>query len=397
MKIALVYDCLYPYTVGGAERWYRSLAERLAAGGHEVTYVTMRQWERGTTPALPGVEVVAVGPRLSLYSDGRRRILPPVLFGLGVLAHLARPGRRYDIVHSSSFPYFSLLAAAAIRPLRGYALFVDWLEVWTREYWREYLGRFGGRIGWAVQRLCIRVKHQAFCLSELHARRLRELGIREGVTVLGGLYAGPLEPPEPEAPEEVVVFAGRHIPEKRVTALPPALALARAKLPRLRGEIYGDGPDRAEVLRLIEAHGLEGVVEARGFVSGERVRERLARALCLVLPSQREGYGLVVVEAAAVGTPSIVVRDPDSAATDLIEDGRNGVIAESAEPEELASAILRVHAESHALRASTRAWFRENADRLSLESSAQAVLRSYALSRERSGAAGAPDGRKGGG
>lgn len=394
MRIALVYDCLYPYTVGGAERWYRSLAERLAASGHEVTYVTMRQWERGATPAVPGVAVVAVGPQLHLYSNGRRRILPPVLFGLGVLAHLARRGRRYDVVHSSSFPYFSLLAAAAIRPLRGYALFADWLEVWTRDYWREYLGAFGGRIGWAVQALCIRVSHQAFSLSELHARRLRELGIRGAVTVLGGLYAGPLEPPEPEAPEEVVVFAGRHIPEKRVTALPPALALARGKLPRLRGEIYGDGPDRAQVLRLIEAHGLEGAVEAPGFVSGERVRERLRRALCLVLPSRREGYGLVVVEASAVGTPSIVVRDPDSAATDLIEDGRNGVIAESAQPEELASAILRVHAESEALRASAAAWFRENAHRLSLESSLEAVLRAYELSRAQPSAAGATPGTR---
>ena len=45
VRICLVYDCLYPYTVGGAERWYRELAERLAHDGHDVTYLTMRQWE----------------------------------------------------------------------------------------------------------------------------------------------------------------------------------------------------------------------------------------------------------------------------------------------------------------------------------------------------------------
>ena len=33
MRICLVYDCLFPYTVGGAERWYRNLAERLAELG----------------------------------------------------------------------------------------------------------------------------------------------------------------------------------------------------------------------------------------------------------------------------------------------------------------------------------------------------------------------------
>jgi hypothetical protein len=47
MRICLVYDCLYPHTVGGAERWYRDVAERLAAEGHEVTYLTLRQWPRG--------------------------------------------------------------------------------------------------------------------------------------------------------------------------------------------------------------------------------------------------------------------------------------------------------------------------------------------------------------
>ncbi len=47
MRICLIYDCLFPYTVGGAERWYRDLAERLAAAGHEVTYLTLRQWDAG--------------------------------------------------------------------------------------------------------------------------------------------------------------------------------------------------------------------------------------------------------------------------------------------------------------------------------------------------------------
>ena len=47
MKILVVYDCLFPHTIGGAERWYRNLAERLAGEGHDVTYLTLRQWERG--------------------------------------------------------------------------------------------------------------------------------------------------------------------------------------------------------------------------------------------------------------------------------------------------------------------------------------------------------------
>jgi len=167
VRICIVYDCLYPYTIGGAERWYRNLAERLASGGHEVTFLTRRQWARGDEADVPGVRVVAVSPRMGLYTHGRRRILPPLVFGLGVLIHLVRKGRRYDVVHTASFPYFSLLAAAATRRRGRYRLLVDWHEVWTREYWHEYLGRVGGRIGWRIQQACLRAPQRAFCFSRL--------------------------------------------------------------------------------------------------------------------------------------------------------------------------------------------------------------------------------------
>src|SRR6266699_3410343 len=136
MRVCIVYDCLFPYTVGGGERWYRSLAERLAREGHEVTYLTLRQWDRGHSPSSEGCfQVVAAGPRMALYTaGGRRRILPPLVFGLGVFLHLLRHARRYDVVDTGAFPSFSLLAAAALRPLMRYELVVDWFEVWSRTY-----------------------------------------------------------------------------------------------------------------------------------------------------------------------------------------------------------------------------------------------------------------------
>jgi glycosyltransferase involved in cell wall biosynthesis len=379
LRICLVYDCLYPWTVGGAERWYRSLGERLAQDGHQVTYLTLRQWDRDRPAEVPGVRVVPVGPRLALYTgDGRRRIAPPLVFGAGVLGHLLRHGRRYDVVHTASFPYFSLLAAAAVRPLGRFRIVVDWHEVWSREYWREYLGRAGGAVGHAVQRLCARVPQRAFCFSRLHAQRLREEGLRGEPSVLEGEYAGSLEAPEPEPADPVVVFAGRLIPEKRAPAVVPAVVEAARRVPGLRGEVYGDGPERDVLGAAVAATG--GLVTAPGFVDADRVDAALRRALCMLLPSRREGYGMVVVEASARGTPSIVVREPDNAAVELVEDGVNGVIAASASPDDLADAIVRVHEAGEAMRASTRAWFAANARRLSLDNSLQTVVAGYALS-----------------
>jgi glycosyltransferase involved in cell wall biosynthesis len=382
VRICLLYDCLFPYTVGGAERWYRNLALRLAADGHEVTYVTLRQWDRGAAPALDGVRVVEAGPRMALYgADGNRRIAPPLVFGAGVLWHLLRHGRRYDVVHTCSFPYFSLLAAAAARRVGGYAIVVDWFELWSAAYWREYLGGVGGRVGRGVQGACLRVRQRAFCFARLTAARLRADGLRGDVTVLEGMYESLPEPHPPAPAEPVVMFAGRHIREKRPAALVPAIAQARRALPELRGEIFGDGPERPAVLAAIAAQGLGSVVEAPGFVESERIEAALARALCMVLPSRREGYGMIVVEASAAGVPSVVVRDPDNAAVELVEDGVNGFVAGSADPEAIAEAILRVHAAGPALRESTARWYAANARRLSLKESLATVAAAYASAR----------------
>src|SRR5215210_7561103 len=193
MRICIVYDCLFPWTVGGAERWYRNLAERLAVDGHDVTYLTLRQWEAGDPPRIPRVRVLAVGPRLGLYDEaGRRRIVPPLAFGAGVLAHLLRHGRRYDVVHTASFPYFSLLTAGLARRRGGFGLVVDWHEVWSREYWREYLGPRKGAVGHAVQVACTRIPQRAFCFSRLHRDRLVAEGLPSTPRVLEGEYAGDL-------------------------------------------------------------------------------------------------------------------------------------------------------------------------------------------------------------
>jgi glycosyltransferase involved in cell wall biosynthesis len=381
MRICIVYDCLFPHTVGGAERWYRNLSERLAAEGHEVTYLTLRQWDRGVDPDVAGVRVVEAGPRLGLYTEsGRRKIGPPLVFGAGVLWHLLRHGRSYDAVHTASFPYFSLLAAAAARGIGRYRLIVDWHEAWTREYWNEYLGRWGGLVGWLVQRACLLVPQRAFCFSRLHAQRLRDEGYRGEVTVLEGEYTGPLQALRAPRGGDTAVFAGRFIPEKRVDALIAAVERARRELPDLRAELYGDGPERGRVRHAVEVADMGDLIALPGFVETEVVQRALAHAACMVLPSRREGYGMVVIEAASYGTPSVVVAGDDNAAVEHIEEGVNGYVAASAGADDLAAAIVRASRGGDALRRSTADWFEANAQRLSLDHSLTVVADAYARS-----------------
>lgn len=379
LRICLVYDCLYPWTVGGAEHWYRQFAEGLAAAGHEVTYLTRRQWGTEDAPALEGINVVAVSKREPLYTDdGRRRIVEAVRFGAGVLRHLRRNPGRYDVVHTAAFPYFSLLAAHVARRRDDFRLVVDWHEVWTLGYWQEYLGPLAGQVGYRIQRACIRVPQHANCYAKLHIDRLRSEGLRGPILLIEGMYTGDMEPKPVRDADPLVIFAGRHIPEKRVPALVPALVEARRRLPGLQALIFGDGPERTEVRRQIAEHHAAEWLSAPGFVEAAVLESAMGRAACIVLPSRREGYGMIVIEAAAYGTPSVVVADPDSAAVERIEEGVNGVIAASVEPADLAAAIVEVAEAGRPLRDRTSRWFADHAASLSLEGSMEKLLDDYA-------------------
>jgi glycosyltransferase involved in cell wall biosynthesis len=131
------------------------------------------------------------------------------------------------------------------------------------------------------------------------------------------------------------------------------------------------------VLRLVERQRLEAAVDVPGFVAAPRVHAAISSAVCLILPSRREGYGLVVVEAAASGTPSVVVEGPDNAAVELVEDGVNGFVAASASPDDLGAAIVRAYEGGSRLRRSTIAWFESKKDELSLERSLDTVRDAY--------------------
>jgi glycosyltransferase involved in cell wall biosynthesis/GT2 family glycosyltransferase len=378
LRICLVYDHLFPQTVGGGERWMRDLGLHLADIGHDVTYLTMRHWDAAETPGPANVNVIGLTDAGRVYRRERRTLLPPVRFGVAVARHLWSNGAAYDIVHMASFPYFPLLAASAIGRRRHYELVVNWLEVWTREYWRRYAGTPIGTAGWLVQKACVLVPHTAYTLSRLHADRLVTEGYRGTPVTLPGLYAGPVEPtPADRVDTELVVYAGRHVQEKRVDALVRGFALARARRPELRLELFGDGPVRPYVEELVRDLGLTPAVVLHGRRPEDEVEDAIARAACLVTASEREGYGLVVVEAAAHGTPSVVVAGPENAAMELVGDGVNGVVSADASPGSLAWAIERVLESGPALRDSTARWFAENADSLRIDRSLELVAEGY--------------------
>lgn len=361
MRIAIAYDCLFPWSKGGGERLYRRFAEEFAAAGHEVTYLTRLQWD-DEPPVIDGVRVVVVSDDRELYdANGARTLGPAINYGRGLFNHLRKHRGSYDAVFVSALPATNVLAVRAALVRSKVVVGVDWLEVWRPDQWREYSGPVMGRVANVIQHVTARLSPISTCHSQLTARRLRDSGVASEPLVSPGLidFDETVEPVLDVQPSPQVIYVGRHIPDKRVESLPAAIAHARRHIPDLTATIFGEGPSRPAVLAEIERLGLGDVVSTPGFVSQEELDNRMRTAACLVNPSAREGYGLVVVESCAAGTPVVLVDGDDNAAVELIEDGVNGKLAKSVVPEELGAAIVEVVSAGEPLRKTTHAWFTE--------------------------------------
>ena len=358
----------------------RDLGLHLAATGHDVTYLTMRHWDASEAPHPPDVRVIGLTEAGRVYRRERRTLLPPLRFGLAVARHLWRHGRRLRRRAHGVVPVLpAARARARSAARRDYRLVVHWIEVWTRGYWWQYAGPAHRDRGLARP-----AGLRAHCRTRRTASRTctRTGSSRPAIAgtplVLPGLYAGPVEPtPADRVDPALVVYAGRHVQEKRVDALVRGFALAREQRPELRLELYGDGPERPHVARARADARPASSVRLPGHRPEGEVEDAIARAACLVTASEREGYGLVVVEAAARGTPSVVVAGPENAATELVEDGVNGVVCADSSPDRLADAIVRVVESGPELRESTARWFAENARTLRIDGSLELVAAGY--------------------
>ncbi|MEH3088062.1 MAG: glycosyltransferase [Microbacterium arborescens] len=384
--VAIAYDCLFPYTTGGGERQYRAFAEAMIDRGRPVEYLTARQWDDAHVPA-ERFAVRTVTGRLRLYdAEGVRRSAAAVRFAAGLFAGLVRRRRSYDAVLVSGLPVLNVFAARLALVGSRTPLAVDFLEVWGRHQWVDYAGQTMGNVAWGLQRLAIALTPIATCHSQLSARRLRAEGFRRELVVSPGLIDDRSAPPATTAtaPSDppVVLYAGRHIADKRVESIPAAVAYARRTTPDLRLVILGSGPQSPAVDAAITAVHGESWTDRPGFVSEGELAELMASATALVNPSRREGYGLVVVEAAATGTPVVLVDGESNAATELVRPGVNGAIAQSAEAESLGAAIAEVVAAGDDLRARTREWYSQAIRTRTIGRTVDGILAAFGRSGE---------------
>ena len=324
MKIAFVYDVIYPYVKGGVEKRVWELAVRLAKRGHEVHIFGMKYWDGDDILIRDSVILHGVCPARPLYAGGKRTLGEAINFSLRLIPHLGK--YRFDIIDCQQFPFFSCLTAKSLAIIKRTPLVITWHEVWGN-YWYTYLGRGAGMFGKWVERLVARLTPHILAVSATTSENLRKTGCTQTVTIIpNGIDLMEIAATQPSDVPTDIIFAGRLIQEKHVDLLVEAIGLLVPHYPQLNAIIIGDGPERDQIRLLIRARGLEDHITLRGFFEDHRKLIALFKSSkVFVLPSTREGFGITALEAQACGLPIVTIHHPANAVREIVE-GKTGFL-----------------------------------------------------------------------
>jgi glycosyltransferase involved in cell wall biosynthesis len=286
----------YPRNPGDvAGLFVRDAVEHLRAAGLEVEVVS---------PATFRHFGIAYGDGIAnnLRADKWRVLLLP-LFLFSFARAARRAARDADIVHAHWLPS-GLAGLATRKPLV--------VQLWGSDV------ELAKRVPWLFRPILRRARI-VICASNALAADARALGARDVRVIPSGIDV-PEAVGEPEQPPHIL-YVGRLSAEKGVLEL----AEAARGLPLV---VVGDGPLRA------------ALPQAVGFVPHEELGPFYERASVVVVPSRREGYGVVAREAMAYGRA--VVATQVGGLVDAIEDGVNGLLVEPSAPTALRAAVERL-------------------------------------------------------
>lgn len=296
---------------GGSEVYVEEIARRLAAGGARVTILCAHYAGARRREVIDGVLFLRRGGRLTVY-----------LHGLAYL--LSRTGRQQDIVIDviNGLPF-----AARLVRRRGLIALVH--HVHQRQWQIIYPG-LRGRIGWFTEsrvtpRLYRHVRHVTVSASSRDD--LVALGLSPDLITIvhNGLEVVDRREQVSRSTSPRICVLSRLVPHKRIHDALRVAATLRSEFPDLRIDVIGSGWWSDELRRAALSLRVDDIVVFHGHLDDAARDQLLATAWLMLLPSVKEGWGLVVLEAAAQGTPTIAYASAGGV-TESIVDGDTGAL-----------------------------------------------------------------------
>jgi len=298
---------------GGSEVYVENVARSLAAAGHDVTIFCAMYDGAAATEVVDGVRFIRAGTKLSVYAEAVRG-LRRKRFG--------DPDVIIDV--QNGIPFMS-------RAVAGDTPVVVLVHHVHREQWPVVYDRVRSRIGWWIESvLAPRLYHDCtyVAVSERTREELAGLGVgaRRVHVIHNGIEAAPGLDVE-RSPHPHIAVVGRLVPHKRVEHVLRAGAILRRRHPDLRISVVGDGWWSPRLRHVAATLGVADMVDFLGFVDEKTKHRVYASAWLLALPSLKEGWGIVVMEAATHGIPAVAYRDAGGV-TESIQDGATGLLVD---------------------------------------------------------------------
>ena len=170
----------------------------------------------------------------------------------------------------------------------------------------------------------IRRSRLLIALTQGDAECWRKVGVSRVTVIPNPVTYYPEEVSRPASPQHRIICVGRLTPQKRFDRLIDAFALLAGKYPSWHVDIYGEGEDDQPLRRQIARHGLTERLHI--LPPTDHIYAAYGQSDFLVLSSDFEGFGLVIIEAMACGTPVVATNCPYGPA-DIIRDGETGLLA----------------------------------------------------------------------
>ena len=314
LRVAIVNwrDPWHP-SAGGAEQYAWQLAVGLLGRGARVCYLTARAPGQSRRERRDGVEIVRTGSRLSVYPRA--------------LGWLAARRWSFDVVIDcqNGIPFFTPWVLPRRVPVLCIMHHVH--DAQFGVHFSPVMAAIGRFLEGPVARRVYR-RHACVAVSDSTVTAMRERLRWTGPihVVPNGLTADCFESPGPAAGADVtrLTWVGRLVAHKRVERV---LDVAERLPDSAIVEVIGRGPASVPLATEITARGLAGRVRLRGFLSEADKRATVAGSVLHLNTSQGEGWGLCVLEAAALGVPT-VAYDVDGL-RDAVRDGETGWLVRS--------------------------------------------------------------------
>jgi glycosyltransferase involved in cell wall biosynthesis len=206
-------------------------------------------------------------------------------------------------------------------------LFITWIEIWD-DYWYEYIGK-KGFLGKLVEKSALNLNSNWIAISNMAKEDLNRHNPEKPVTVIPmGIDTEEIDSIKDANENSDIIFAGRLIKEKNVDLLIRSIDMIRKIHPEVRCLIIGNGPERENLQKLCAELDLNNNITFMDFLEEHhQLISYIKSSKVFVLPSTREGFGIVVLEANACGKPVVVIDNKMNAACHLVQEGVNGFIS----------------------------------------------------------------------